>query len=118
MAIEPVTTLFLLAIAAAGFFLKQLWISAIFLIVLVLYVYAARKPEYAPVPSASGPGEPLIRPIVVKRRYVGPESIYPDYMKIRVTKPGWWSGDPMWEISENLIGRSTGRITRWIRDMM
>jgi hypothetical protein len=102
--IDPFSTMFLLIFIFVGIYFNMLWLTVIFLIVTVLYfASAARAPKVqrvrVPVPQG-----PMVRPIVVKRRYVGPESIYPQKMKVRVTPPGFWTGVPWWEWAGGYFG--------------
>jgi hypothetical protein len=104
--IDATTLIFICAAIFIGFYARLVWFSVIFVVVLFLFLVAGRHGREMPVAVPEGP---MIRPIVVKRRYVGPESIYPEYMKIRVSQPSFWSGDPWWENSGKQIGKLLGR---------
>ncbi len=77
------TILLLLAVTWIGLRYSMLWLSVISGLILVAYLMGFRKERHA---VASG--KPKIRPIIVKRRYTGPASIYPSKMKIKV-HPNW-----------------------------
>jgi energy-coupling factor transporter transmembrane protein EcfT len=110
--IDATTLVFLCAAIFVGFYLRFVWFSVIFIIVLALFLWAGKGERGTMVPVPEGP---MVRPIIVKRRYVGPESIYPSYMKIRVSKPGFWSGDPWWENAGKGIGKFLGPLFRRVR---
>lgn len=66
-----------------GFFLGHIWVSLIFAAVVVAIILTT------PLPKATGSEEagPIVRPVIVQRKYVGPESIYPEKMKVKIAEP-------------------------------
>ncbi|MCD6522157.1 MAG: hypothetical protein J7K68_00250 [Candidatus Diapherotrites archaeon] len=82
---EIFTLVLLFAIVFIGLYKNMLWLAVIGGFLLFAYMYGARNEKAVPT---GGAGKPKIRPIIVRRRYEGPPSIYPSLMKIRV--------NPMW----------------------
>lgn len=108
MEVDAYSLVFICMIILIGYYVHMIWLSFIFAGVFLCFLLAARKkPEPVAVPAG-----PKIRPIVVKRRYVGPESIYPRKQLIRVTEPGWWENQPWWEFASKNVGKGIGFITR------
>lgn len=112
--IDVATVFFFLVVIFLGIWFKIPIISVIFAAILVIYfVTAAREP---PAPQRSAvPQGPRVRPIVVKRRYVGPDSIYPAKMKIRVTEKGVWTDNPWWEVAGKAVGETLNGFERWAK---
>lgn len=98
---DIITTLLLLSIVWIGFSYNMLWLGLIGGFLLVAYLMGFRKERKA-VPT----GGPKVRPIIVKRRYTGPASIYPSKMKIKV-KPDWDTRD-WWERAFGAGGSAAG----------
>jgi len=88
---DVITMLLLASVVWVGFTYNMAWLSLISIVLLLVYVFGTRTRPSAPVAS----GKPKVRPIIVKRRYTGPASIYPSTMKIRVN-PKWNTND-WWE---------------------
>jgi hypothetical protein len=99
---EFMTTLLLVSIVGMGLYGNMTWLALIGGILLALYASGARRDK----PLPEDPTKPKIRPIIVKRRYSGPESIYPSRMKIRVN-PKWDTRD-WWEAAFNTLGATVG----------
>ena len=112
MATDTSSLLFLIGGVLFGFFAKMLWLSAVFFIVLALFVLSSKEAPHA----KAAPAGPKIRPVIIRRRYVGPESIYPAKMNIRM-RPDW--KDPtIFEVSTDTLGKATGAILNRVRKMM
>ena len=102
--------LFMIGILAilGGFVTGQLWISIIFALAIFLIISFGdskemKKPEAVPMP--------LVRPVIVKRQYVGPKSIYPEKMQIDYNPknpPGKWKG------KSKTVGGAIGSGLRWL----
>ena len=99
------TMLLLLAVVWIGFRYGMLWLSVIGGLILVAYVMGFRK-EKKPVAS----GKPKVRPIIVKRRYTGPASIYPSKMKIKVNPR--WDTRNWWESAFGAGGAIAGLLAQ------
>ena len=113
MEVDAVTLIIVLIIIILGFYFKQLWISLIFVAVLFVLLLATRSKK---APSASVPtgGGARVRPIIVKRKYTGPESIYPKKMVIKYT-PKWPSD---WrEYGPEPVGKAIGSFGRWLKNL-
>jgi len=83
--VDLLTLLLLVAIIWIGLWVPNMWfISVIGGILLFTYAWGTRMDKRPPAPA----GGLKVRPIVVQRKYVGPESIYPRYMQMRVN-PKW-----------------------------
>lgn len=102
------TMLLLIAVTWIGFQYGMLWLSVISGLILIAYVMGFRQRK-APVAT----GGPKIRPIIVKRRYTGPPSIYPSKMKIKV-KPNWDTRD-WWERAFGAAGSAAGLVSQGFR---
>lgn len=112
MAADTSSVLFLISGVLFGFFAKMLWLSVIFFIVLALFVFGAK-----PAPSTkAAPAGPKIRPVIIRRRYVGPESIYPQKMSMRVRAD--WKDPTVFETVTDNLGKGTGAVINKIRKMM
>ena len=98
---DPFTFVMLSLVIALGLYGNMMWLSVIGGLLLVGYMFGKRT-ETIPVPT----GGPKIKPIIIKRRYDGPPSIYPSLMKIRVN-PNWntWK---WWENAVGAAGTGTG----------
>ena len=92
-----------------GFYLKEIAIA----IALALIVFAfALKPSKSK--SGSPSGSVMVQPIIVKRKYVGPASIYPEKMKIMEFKP-----EPDWkEKATTSVAKIVGKGVRKISDSL
>ena len=102
---DSLTLAFVVIVIVASLYFGQVWLSIIFgVVLLALLVYGNRGSGRS---SASGPA---VRPIIVKRKYVGPESIYPKEMKVRVTSEKFGSGMPWRVLSPQRFGESVGRL--------
>ncbi len=64
-----------------------------------------------PLPVSTG--KPKVRPIIVKRRYAGPASIYPSRMKIKVNPK--WNTNNWWENAFLAAGVGAGLLTQGFR---
>lgn len=93
----------LLAVTWIGFQYGMLWLSVISGLILAAYVMGFRKGK-RPVAS----GKPKVRPIIVKRRYTGPASIYPSKMKIKVNPK--WDTRTWWERALGAGGALAGLV--------
>jgi len=71
-------------------------------ITLLLITNYAGSDKYNKAPAASSKG-PYIRPIVIKKKYVGPASIYPSKMDMRITPH--WDHHGMWQKGGKGLGR-------------
>jgi hypothetical protein len=98
----------LLAILA-GFVTGQIWLSIIFA-AAVFFIIAfgsgkpeEKKPEAVPMP--------LVRPVIVKRKYVGPASIYPEKMEINYNPN---DAPPGYKGKQKPLGLAIGRGLRWL----
>ena len=87
MAVDALTLTVICVLILLGFYIKMLWLSFIFIVVLLLYLAVGVKktPRPVAVPTAAGP---RVQPIIIRRKYVGPESIYPKKMNIYVDETG------------------------------
>ena len=91
----------LMLVVLLGIYGKMLWVAVVGGIILLAYAYGSAKS----IPSRAVPtGGPKIRPIIVQRRYEGPESIYPPFMKIRVNPK--WGGGKWFENAGQGIGQA------------
>jgi len=108
MDVDMLTLVFVCIVIIIGFYLNQVWLSLIFAFVLLAVLFSASK---AKEPSAT-PAGPQVRPIIVKRKYVGPESIYPQKMKIRVTTADYGTGTPWYSTSGKKIGEAVAKSIR------
>ncbi len=92
-----------------GFYFQQLWVSFIFVIVILALIATTptKKSRRQAVPRG-----PIVRPIIVKRRYIGPKSIYPEKMKIKISdKPDMW-----WENAGKAPGKFFGNALRTVKN--
>lgn len=113
MEADAVTLIVILIAILLGFYFKQIWISLIFVVILFALLLAARskKAPSAPVPRGA---EVKVKPIIVKRKYTGPESIYPKKMVIKYT-PKWPSD---WrEYGPEPVGKAVGGFFRWLKNL-
>ncbi len=103
---DSMTLAFVVIAIVASIYFGQIWLAIVFGVVLIaLLVYGSRGGSDRS--SASGPA---VRPIIVKRKYVGPESIYPKEMKIRVTSEKFGTGMPWRVSSPQKFGESIGKL--------
>lgn len=111
METDALTFLFILIIILIGYYLKQLWISFIFVIILGAFLLVGRKKAPKAVPRGGGT---KIRPIIIKRKYVGPKSIYPEKMKIKYSPdlPKDWR-----EYGPEPVGKAVGTGIRWLKNL-
>ncbi len=91
----------------AGLFFNQIWLSIIFFAVLMAALLSGKDSGEKSV--ATGP---KVRPIIVKRKYVGPESIYPKQMKVRVTEEKFGTGMPWSILAPQRLGEGVGKVLR------
>ena len=72
-----------------GIMTKELLVALVFAVGLLLLTLAT--PSKTASSSSSEP-DVQVQPIIVRRKYVGPESIYPKKMLIMTGKPSgdWW----------------------------
>ena len=114
MEIDALSVLVLFVVILVGFFLKQFWISVIFGVLLFLVIVFGRSPAGAGAGAArAGAAGPNVRPIIVKRRYVGEPSLFPgkmDIMLADIYPDEWWEYGP--EAVGKGVGRAGGRIKR------
>jgi hypothetical protein len=113
MDIDAGTYLFILVIILVSFFLKQLWLSLIFLVLLVLMLVSGGKKSAKAAPSGGGGGGVKVRPIIIKRKYEGPPT-YPEKMTIKYTAdtPKDW-----YEYGTEPVGKALGSGLRWLRNL-
>ena len=108
---DIVTVVFVCIAILIGFYINQLWLSIIFAVVLLALLFT---------PSAEGKraaqAGPKVRPVIVKRKYVGPESIYPKEMKIRITSGAYGTGTPWYVKAPKTIGSGIGGAIKNIAD--
>lgn len=97
-----------LIMIVAGLYFGYLWISAIFTIVLFTAILT-QKGEKAETFAG-----PKVRPIIIKRKYVGPESIYPKEMKIKVSTKDYGTGTPIYVEAAKGAGFSIGKFLKSI----
>jgi hypothetical protein len=93
MEAEPLIAVLAIVLIFVGLVYNQIWLSIVFFAVLMAALLSGKESGKSPAPSG-----PAVRPIIVKRKYVGPESIYPKEMKVRITAEDFGSGMP-WKIS-------------------
>ncbi len=91
-----------------GFYLKQLWLSFIF--IMVIFALLLTRPSKKAKKAA--PRGPVVRPIIVKRKYVGPESIYPEKMHVKITPR---TPDDWYEVGGEYLGGFIGKSLRFIK---
>lgn len=103
---DIITLLLLVAITWIGLRFNMAWLSVISGLLLVAYAFGTRT-ETKPVSQG---GKPKIRPIIVKRRYEGPASIYPSQMKIKVNP--MWNTKDWWENALGAAGTFGGLIAQ------
>ncbi len=102
------TYVVLLLVAVFSYLIKQAWVTVIALLMLVL-ILTLGKEEKKPKGSTG----PLVQPIIVKRKYVGPESIYPEKMKIYYNPKG---GED-WKDKIEIFGKFVGTGIRSIKKL-
>lgn len=97
------TLLLIAVIIGIGLWIPNMWfISLIGMVLLFTYAFGAREERHLPSPA----GGVQVRPIVVQRRYEGPDSIYPEVMKMRVNPE--WDTRPWFEQASGAVGRFAG----------
>jgi len=104
---DTLTLVFVCTVILAGFFLNQIWISLIFAIALFALLFSGAGEKT----RASSPGV-QVRPIIVKRKYVGPESIYPKEMKIQITPEEFKTGTPVSIEAPSKFGTGIGKLIK------
>jgi hypothetical protein len=100
---DVVTVLMLAAILMLGVYKGIPLLTVIGAFLLVAYFYGARTQKAAP---SGGVKRPKVRPIIVRRRYAGPESIYPSDMKMYVENN--WNTMAWWEKALGAAGYMAG----------
>ncbi|NYZ80124.1 hypothetical protein H0N95_02635 [Candidatus Micrarchaeota archaeon] len=104
-------SVFLICLIAilGGFVTGQIWLSIIFAaaVFFIIAFGAGKNKEEKPeaVPS------PLVRPIIVKRKYIGPASIYPEKMEINYNPD---DPPPGYKGKSKPAGLAIGRGLRWL----
>jgi hypothetical protein len=111
MEIESLIAVISVAAMLFGFYLGQVWLSIIFFVVLCAALLSTQKEKRVSVSDG-----PAIRPIIVKRHYVGPESIYPKEMKIKITPKEFGTGRPMSMMAASGFGKFIGKVVKKIFD--
>ena len=90
----------------AGLAFNQIWLSIVFFAVLMAALLSGKENR-----TQAAPG-PKVRPIIVKRKYVGPESIYPKEMKVRVTAEDFGTGMPWRVLGPQRLGEGVGKMLK------
>ncbi|MCK4327687.1 MAG: hypothetical protein KAW41_04390 [Candidatus Diapherotrites archaeon] len=103
---DILTILLLATVVWVGLAYNMAWLSVISGLLIAAYVWGVRNEP--PMPVASG--MPKIRPIIVKRRYSGPPSIYPSRMRIRVAPR--WNTYQWWENAFGAAGVGAGLLAQ------
>ena len=103
---DTLTVMFVSAVVVIAFLFNQMWLALVFGVVLIALLLSPEKEES----PTSSPG-PQIRPIIVKRKYVGPESIYPQKMSINITPPKPGIGAP------GALGKFIGKTIKGISNL-
>jgi len=107
MEAEPLIAVLAIILIFVGLVYNQIWLSIVFFAVLMAALLSGKDSGEKPV--ATGP---KVRPIIVKRKYVGPESIYPKEMKVRVTAEDYGTGMP-WKIQgPQRLGEGLGKMLK------
>jgi len=107
MEAEPFIALLAIAFIFVGLFYNQIWLSIIFFAVLMAALLSGKEGGKSPAPSG-----PAVRPIIVKRKYVGPESIYPKEMKVRVTAEDFGTPMPWRILGPQRLGEGFGKMLK------
>ncbi|MBI1973867.1 hypothetical protein HYS54_03555 [Candidatus Micrarchaeota archaeon] len=107
--------LFLVLLAIGAFYIKLVWLAAILGAVALLYALSASRPKRSPVPGGGG-AQVRVQPIVMQRKYAGPESIYPGLMKVYARKTP--TGTQWWEYGLEAPGRAVKSGLGWLRDKL
>ncbi|MEM4222139.1 MAG: hypothetical protein QW097_01775 [archaeon] len=89
--------------AVISFFLKQVWLSVILIIVGVAFLEFKKQSK-----SKKHTEKVKVQPIIVQREYVGPKSIYPEKLEIEVGKPG----PTGLSLKADKLGKSLGKILK------
>ena len=99
----------------AGVYTKQLVFAMILAAVLILIAIVA-KPAGAPAHAGSARG-PLVQPIIIRRKYAGPASIYPEKMTIIEAgeHPGEWAEYSQKGVG-NFVWRGIGKLKNLLSD--
>lgn len=103
---DSLTLAFVIIVIIAGLYFGQVWLSIIFGVVLIALLFYGSKGGG----GRSAALGPAVQPIIVKRKYVGPESIYPKEMKVRVTSEKFGAGKPIWMLAPEKIGEGFGKL--------
>lgn len=114
MADNTVMLILACLIIVAGFYIKQFWLSIFFAFIVVAIAMVAKP---APGHAPSGAKGPLVQPIVIRRRYTGPATLYPEKMKIfedTETPSDWREYGP--EGVGNFVWRGIGKIRSLLSD--
>lgn len=99
---DPITLLLLLTITVLGIYKNVPLLAVVGGLLLLAYFYGARTVK----PTVTGGKKPKVRPIIVQRRYAGPESIYPSDMKMYVEND--WNTMNWWEKAFGAAGSMAG----------
>lgn len=98
---DLLTLSLIVLIIIVGFY-TEWWIALIGIVLLFAYAYGARNERRPPAPA----GGIKVRPIIVQRRYAGPESIYPRLMQMRINPA--WDTRPWFDQAAGAFGRLMG----------
>ena len=107
MEAESLIAVLAIILIFAGLFFNQVWLSIIFFAVLMAALLSGKESGEKPAPSGT-----KVRPIIVKRKYVGPESIYPKEMKVRVTAEDFGAGKPWRILGPQTLGEGVGKMLK------
>ena len=107
MEAEPLIAVLAIVLIFVGLVYNQIWLSIVFFAVLMAVLLSGKESGEKPV--ATGP---KVRPIIVKRKYVGPESIYPKEMKVRVTEEKFGAPMPWRVLGPQRLGEGVGKMLK------
>ena len=107
MEVESIIAVLAIVLIFVGLFYNQIWLSIIFFAVLMAALLSGREGQEKP----SAPPT-KVRPIIVKRKYVGPESIYPKEMKVRVTAEDFGAPMPWRILGPQRLGEGFGKMLK------
>ena len=104
---EPLIAVLAVVLIFVGLVYNQIWLSIIFFAVLMAALLSGKDGGKSRAPSG-----PAVRPIIVKRKYVGPESIYPKEMKVRVTAEDFGASMPWRILGPQRLGEGVGKMLK------